>query len=264
MKNRGENFARRPHAQKLQLTHNRLLSTFSEYLNCFYMKLFIFLSLVFALLNAQENCNSASCSTNQTCCLNGNGTSTCCKYANAVCCGLDSPLCCPENHVCDPVANQCIPPDNSPICDACTKVIALANSSGCSLLCTKLPVQMALVCEVIQKLGICQDIISWIINGETPYQICGWLHIPNKKGFCYSGTCPCGYCTESFYDRCLSLPNHCPSKAVHHQPLNALLPKNSNSQSSLLYKKNIKNKKVGICLDGKCQASKEGCCLTCL
>lgn len=229
--------------------------------------------LIFYTLLAQD-CSSvgSTCSTNQTCCSTGNGTSLCCKYPNAVCCDLQDPLCCPQNYVCDPVAKKCIPPDHSPLCDACTKVIALANSSGCSFICSKLPAQMAIVCEVIQELGICQDIIAWLTNGDTAYQICGWLHLPKKQGFCYSGTCSCGYCTESLYDRCLSLPNHCPSSKSLSSSGNMLSMKkffsgrhhHHHDSSLLLDKKYVKNHKVGICLDGKCEPGKEGCCLTCL
>jgi hypothetical protein len=128
-------------------------------------------------------------------------------------------------------------------------VLFLNNSASrqCSTACKFLPPPLNTLCDYIASLPhLCDDVVQWITNGDTPLEICSWV------GLCNGGTCACGYCTGLSYARCLSVPGHCPKNAslpAHRPHVQA----NSNGADSL-----------GVCLNGICSSQYVGCCLTCV
>jgi len=179
-------------------------------------------------------CNSSYCDSDQTCCTLDDGDPGCCPLFNATCCGVGD-VCCPDGYLCDPVAKDCVKQAPSAQCDYCAEVVEYFESQGCDALCPEcIP-----VCEFIEALDLCQEIINWSFRGYSAEAICGWV------GFCSGGTCACGYCTRYTYGRCLSTLNHCPS----------------NEQQ---YHLRLDNNRTGICFDGQCEPGMEGCCMTCL
>lgn len=127
-------------------------------------------------------------------------------------------------------------------CSACLKVVGFVESKGCSASCDLLPPGISELCDVLMDLGVCQDIVNWLDDGMTPQTIC------HKLSYCGGLDCWCGTCSPSRYGRCLSFPNHCPSSS---SKMTSSLPQTSDTE-------------VGPCLDGSCDSSSLGCCVTCV
>jgi len=191
-------------------------------------------------------CPSDNCDSEQTCCTMDDGSPGCCPLPNATCCGVFD-MCCAQNYTCDPVKNDCVLSQNTTYCYGCKLAVEQMISSGCGAVCSVLPPPADAICELINELGICEEIIEWTTQGLSPQSICTVI------GLCSGGTCACGYCTRYVYGRCLSLPNHCPSSSS-----------SSTSSSDHISVEQMKmSRQTEICIAGQCTESTEGCCLTC-
>merc|ERR1711991_397035 len=191
-------------------------------------------------------CPAGVCMPSETCCAMDDGSPGCCSYQNATCCGLNN-VCCPSGTLCDPPTNSCVAKGNSTYCNACQKYLVAIESKGCGLACSALPPPADYVCNILDSLGMCSELVGWLTNGASPFQVCSLV------GMCTSGTCSCMYCTQFTEGRCLSFPNHCPP-AVSTEDI---------EQSKLLTTgKPSAPSDVGICWDGACSNQTLGCCLT--
>jgi hypothetical protein len=187
---------------------------------------------------------SPNCRFNQTCCLDQFYNPHCCDAGlNPVCCGVNAPICCPYGYACDTINNNCIPPQNSqPDCAACVGFIeSIANSECSEIVCDSYPPPESTICSaIVDDLGLCSDITSWLGAGYVASDLCLWFQ------FCSGPTCSCGYCNSMSFGRCLSLPNICPASGKD----------NTHKQASSL-------PRPLICFDGTCDTDAFGCCLTC-
>ncbi len=176
-------------------------------------------------------CNNTLCADNETCCTTDTGLPLCCEHPNATCCGVGN-ACCPNGYLCDPVAGDCVQQQPSTTCSNCTSIVNWFVSEGCKAGCAD--VADPTICYFIEKLGLCEEVVNWVLAGHSAEAVCSWL------GYCSGGTCTCGYCTRYAYGRCLSFPNHCPANATEPE-----------------------TKRVGVCWNGQCEHGHEGCCMTC-
>jgi hypothetical protein len=187
-------------------------------------------------------CDPALCLKNQTCCvLDSTGQPGCFAGANATCCGFHDEAC-PSGFVCDPIKNNCAPVDNSTLCEGCLETVPVIESAGCEYACQLIPPPFDYVCDfVVKATNLCERIGNWTTHGLNAAAICGEI------GLCGGGSCKCGFCTKWTGNdtRCLSLPNKCPSG------FEALADADADAED------------LAICLNGKCDASSIGCCLTC-
>lgn len=214
-------------------------------------------------------CPNSNCQDqNSTCCIDSNlqqfcvpGQVTCCDYEN---------MTCPIGTTCDPPQGTCEPPPPTPSseCLECQKVMTFIEQNGCTefedVCSTQFP---ELLCTVIVESGLCNYIIGHMLPAQNACEMIG---------FCGGGTCPCGYCNPTLYGQwCLSVPNVCPGQGAAGQsrrfaqyPFNAssnvrgeLIPFRSRHQH--LVPRAGTRRGADVCLDGWCDASSLGCCLTC-
>ena len=228
---------------------------------------------------------ASQCNSTQTCCMDDNGSPFCSPYPNATCCQYNQ-LTCPTGYICYPPGGQCLPLPPSPPadCSDCEKIVAKLEETGCADCSTLFPA-LSWLCALIQKLGLC----SWIENNVMPPEnVCAMM------GFCGEEGCGCGYCRPQLYGQwCLSLPNKCPSKSIQAsfgslavakppQPKkNFPTPEARNAHFGAKIKDTVRTleerhgsveaykakraatKFGNYCVDGMCDASNVGCCLTC-
>jgi hypothetical protein len=164
---------------------------------------------------------------------------------------------CPHGAVCDPPSGGCVAPaPQTSGCQLCLKVVNYIEEHGCVDLCKELPIPGAdILCEIIEDLGVCSDIVKWIQSGWSSVEACGMV------GYCGSGTCKCGYCTPPLYaNYCLSLPNECP-KTSYRRVFEQWMHDERHSPNAAKKKKRLGG--TDVCVDGWCDASTLGCCLTC-
>ena len=206
---------------------------------------------------------ASQCSSDQTCCLDQDGNPFCAQGSKMKCCSYGT-LACPATQVCDPAGGGCKlnPPDNSGACTACQAMISHIESDGCSDACDLLPPPADVVCNfAMDQTDLCNTIIQYIEGGFTPYTICEMIpFIP----LCQSNvTCDCGYCIPAVYGQwCLSLPNSCPSSKVEASKNNTWHRKEkTGARSNTVFGSQVNG--TNVCLDGTCDESNAGCCLTC-
>jgi hypothetical protein len=214
-----------------------------------------------ALPVACSSAQDAACNAQgSACCLDSDAKafcapsgSTCCNYANVTC---------TNGTTCDVPAQSCVtPPSNySAECKKCLNFISEIENDGCDAVvtyCALLPPPFNAMCVYLIHAGLCQKIIQYLAGGLTPLTICEMIPLIN---LCASGlTCECGYCQPAMYGNwCLALDAACPaarnlnaSKSLRQLP----------SGSSPLLSDRVKSR--NICVDGICDESNAGCCLTC-
>lgn len=193
-------------------------------------------------------CDAALCAQNQTCCLlDSTNKPGCFAGANATCCGYDDSAC-PHGFVCDPIKKNCAAIDTSTLCDGCLYVVPYIEDYGCEYACGLVPPPFDLVCDFIVKtVNLCERIANLTTHGLNADAICA------SCSLCSGGSCKCGYCAKwSGDNRCLSLPNKCPSTVSLFDDDVDTSADNGEAQGDLAF-----------CFNGKCEAQNYGCCLTC-
>lgn len=206
---------------------------------------------------APPYCDSAqNCAPGSTCCVLSSGKFGCFAGANDTCCGINDSAC-PHGDVCDPIKNQCSPVDNSTLCAGCTYVVDLLDEYGCNYACHALPPPFGTICHfIVSATSLCERILNWTTHGIGSTAICAEL------SFCGGGSCKCSYCSIYAETRCLSLPNKCPddvsgaaaafATAARAQTDAAVAPSDGEDDAAR-----------ALCIDGSCNNSTLGCCLTC-
>jgi hypothetical protein len=197
--------------------------------------------------------SAANCQAGSTCCVLANGKPGCFPGVNDTCCGINDTAC-PQGDVCDPIQNQCAPVDNSTLCSGCTYVVDLLDEYGCNYACHALPPPFGTICHfIVSATSLCERILNWTTHGVGPEAICAEL------SFCGGGSCKCSYCSVYAETRCLSLPNKCPDASQTNALPAAFREQLEDSGADDSASANAKQ----LCIDGACNNSTLGCCLTC-
>jgi len=192
-----------------------------------------------------SSCNSST----QTCCMSSQGEAFCSDYPNAVCCNIDT-MSCPRGTICDPITKGCAQPDNGTLaCQVCEKIMGTIIEKGCEYACEVF--NTSIECIIIKELDLCDWIEKELESFESPQQACGMF------GLCGGGTCDCGYCTPQLYGQyCMSVPNTCP-------PSGRLQARSWHLRGGSALPTPVNKGSGDFCLDGECDSSHIGCCLTC-
>lgn len=207
---------------------------------------------------APPYCDSAqNCAAGSTCCVLSSGKFGCFPGANDTCCGVNDSAC-PHGNVCDPIKNQCSPVDNSTLCTGCTYVVDLLDEYGCNYACHALPPPFGTICHfIVSATSLCERILNWTTHGVGSTAICAEL------SFCGGGSCKCSYCSIYAETRCLSLPNKCPDDVSGAAAAFATAARAQSDAGDAALLSDAADDARALCIDGSCNNSTVGCCLTC-